>query len=176
MSIFLYASEITDPEGPWQQPEKIRIIIRVITNKVVRKRIHAAIEECDELLTLVKNGTKVVWPHLRVVWHNKNGPAWILRGAAKGKMKKETKEEVENKKKQKKKKWKGWIFPVKLGIMWKMIVIVICDVQLTLQAYGIDKTRLDGRLKLFDRDIRFREMMKMGQWVNNKMRSIWPHV
>ena len=88
-------------------------------------------------------------------------------------MKKETKEEVENKKK---KKWKGWIFPVKLGIMWKMIVIVICDVQLTLQAYGIDKTRLDGRLKLFDRDIRFREMMKMGQWVNNKMRSIWPHV
>ena len=46
-----------------------------VTNEDVRREIQAAIGEYDELQTLVKKWTKVVWPYLKVFWLSKGDSA-----------------------------------------------------------------------------------------------------
>ena len=46
-----------------------------VTNEDVRNRIQNAVGVHNDLLTMVKKLTQMVWPHLKILWHGKDNSA-----------------------------------------------------------------------------------------------------
>ena len=105
MSIFLYACisvclRIMDLDCRVREKNEMRCCRRLlnisykdrVTNEEVRRKIQAAIEEYNDLLTLVKKRkTKMVWPHFKVFWFSKDNPTGH---SERKKKKRQTEEEV----------------------------------------------------------------------------------